>query len=392
MHDLAERHEGAAALENLLNSEPGDWRRIAPEVVDGIGARRLQEIIEATRERIGSFTHVSDSPDGLLIHGTDASVLAWALPGSDGTLKALSIDREVHQPSRSRQWTRWGPLFAPATLSALAVWLLWEAATASSVTAWAQVCAAALIVWLTLEAFTAPATLPRWTAYLIRALSAATVLTSWRLVHLPQGHDTVTPVILLCVLGYLAWSAYRTRSHQWGTPLSAPLRWPFEDGAWCVFQGGGKATNHHASIPEQRGAVDLVGVAGPLLPSRSLHAYRCYGRKVYAPCGGQVVSAANRIEEQTPGHIRYAPLYGNHVIIDTGRERVLLAHLRPGTVTVATGDKVLPGDLLGEVGNSGNTTEPHLHLHAERGGIGLDLRFEGIRGSLHRGRVIRPRS
>ncbi|MER6385229.1 MULTISPECIES: hypothetical protein [unclassified Streptomyces] len=232
-------------------------------MVDGIGARRLQEIIEATRERIGSFTHVSDSPDGLLIHGTDASVLAWALPGSDGTLKALSIDREVHQPSRSRQWTRWGPLFAPATLSALAVWLLWEAATASSVTAWAQVCAAALIVWLTLEAFTAPATLPRWTAYLIRALSAATVLTSWRLVHLPQGQDTVTPVILLCVLGYLAWSTYRTRSHQWGTPLSAPLRWPFEDGAWCVFQGGGKATNHHASIPEQRGAVDLVGGRPP---------------------------------------------------------------------------------------------------------------------------------
>ncbi|MER6385232.1 M23 family metallopeptidase [Streptomyces sp. NPDC001127] len=66
--------------------------------------------------------------------------------------------------------------------------------------------------------------------------------------------------------------------------------------------------------------------------------------------------------------------------------------MRPGTVTVTTGDKVLPGDLLGEVGNSGNTTEPHLHLHAERGGIGLDLRFEGIRGSLHRGRVIRPRS
>lgn len=45
--------------------------------------------------------------------------------------------------------------------------------------------------------------------------------------------------------------------------------------------------------------------------------------------------------------------------------------------------------LLGEVGNSGNTTEPHLHLHAERDGLGLDLRFTGITGTLHRGRTLR---
>ncbi|MER5923408.1 hypothetical protein [Streptomyces mirabilis] len=50
------------------------------------------------------------------------------------------------------------------------------------------------------------------------------------------------------------------------------------------------------------------------------------------------------------------------------------------------------GQLLGGVGNSGNTTEPHLHLHAERDGLGLDLRFSGITGitgTLHRGRTLR---
>ncbi|MCZ1001649.1 hypothetical protein O1M63_32165 [Streptomyces mirabilis] len=53
------------------------------------------------------------------------------------------------------------------------------------------------------------------------------------------------------------------------------------------------------------------------------------------------------------------------------------------------------GQLLGGVGNSGNTTEPHLHLHAERDGLGLDLRFTGITGitgitgTLHRGRTLR---
>ncbi|WP_236584422.1 hypothetical protein [Streptomyces sp. MBT53] len=42
------------------------------------------------------------------------------------------------------------------------------------------------------------------------------------------------------------------------------------------------------------------------------------------------------------------------------------------------------------MGNSGNTTEPHLHLHAERDGLGLDLdlEFTGIPGPLHRGRTI----
>ncbi|MFE4821218.1 peptidoglycan DD-metalloendopeptidase family protein [Streptomyces sp. NPDC056704] len=118
-------------------------------------------------------------------------------------------------------------------------------------------------------------------------------------------------------------------------------------------------------------------------------AYLIYGAKLYAPCDGDVVSAADDYADQVPGTIRYEPPYGNHVFIDTGSELVKLAHLRPGTVTVTTGDRVRAGQLLGEVGNSGNTTEPHLHLHAERDGLGLDLRFTGITGSLHRGRTLR---
>jgi hypothetical protein len=54
-----------------------------------------------------------------------------------------------------------------------------------------------------------------------------------------------------------------------------------------------------------------------------------------------------------------------------------------------TGQSVRAGDLLGEVGNSGNTTEPHLHIHAERDGLGLDLRFADVSGGLHRGRTVR---
>jgi murein DD-endopeptidase MepM/ murein hydrolase activator NlpD len=67
---------------------------------------------------------------------------------------------------------------------------------------------------------------------------------------------------------------------------------------------------------------------------------------------------------------------------------VVLAHLRLGTVSVTAGDVVRVGQLLGEVGNSGRSTEPHLHIHAERDGTGLDLQFIGVTGGLYRGRTI----
>ena len=63
-------------------------------------------------------------------------------------------------------------------------------------------------------------------------------------------------------------------------------------------------------------------------------------------------------------------LAGNHVLLDCGGIEVLLAHLLQGTVAVQTGARVAAGDHLGEVGNSGNTTEPHLHLSAQRRGTG----------------------
>ena len=57
---------------------------------------------------------------------------------------------------------------------------------------------------------------------------------------------------------------------------------------------------------------------------------------------------------------------GNHVVVEIAPHRyVLYAHMRPGTVQVKPGDQVHTGQILGHVGNSGSSTEPHLHMHID---------------------------
>jgi murein DD-endopeptidase MepM/ murein hydrolase activator NlpD len=75
----------------------------------------------------------------------------------------------------------------------------------------------------------------------------------------------------------------------------------------------------------------------------------------------------NDLPDNTPGvttGVRNAA--GNHVVLDLGgREYALLAHLQKGSVPVRVGDTVKRGDTLGLCGNSGNSTEPHLHFHLQ---------------------------
>jgi hypothetical protein len=68
---------------------------------------------------------------------------------------------------------------------------------------------------------------------------------------------------------------------------------------------------------------------------------------------------------------------GNHVVLECHHVRVLLAHLKEESLLVARGEYVETGQHLGQVGNSGNTSEPHLHIHAESG-LGEILTGEGI--------------
>lgn len=177
-------------------------------------------------------------------------------------------------------------------------------------------------------------------------------------------------------------------------PIGTPLTFPLREGRWLAVEGNGRIVNHHWPARRQQGAFDLVRLsrwgrsrAGFLRSTDD--DFHAFGTPVVAPCDGRVTVAIDGIPDGVPDTARPA---GNHVVIDTGREKVVLAHLRAGTVAVASGDTVASGDHLGEVGNSGNSTEPHLHIHAERDGRPLRLVFSDVRGRVGKGAVIRAGS
>lgn len=115
--------------------------------------------------------------------------------------------------------------------------------------------------------------------------------------------------------------------------------------------------------------------------------YFCYDKPIYSVAAGKVVRVADGLPENVPHSGKYAiPIdfdnaAGNHVVVEIAPGRyVLYAHMRPGTVNVRLGDEVRVGDRLGHVGNTGSSTEPHLHMHIDDhpsflGGNGIPYEF-----------------
>lgn len=93
--------------------------------------------------------------------------------------------------------------------------------------------------------------------------------------------------------------------------------------------------------------------------------YAVFDAPVLAPCDGLVKTAVSDRPDNLAGH-RYRRLDGaNRVELVCKGTEIWLAHLKRGSVTVSAGERVSVGDVLGVVGNSGNTEEPHLHIHAQ---------------------------
>lgn len=147
--------------------------------------------------------------------------------------------------------------------------------------------------------------------------------------------------------------------------LSLPVR-----GAWAVMQGGRAVSfNHHYAFVEQRHALDLIAL--PELRADSVRAERVedfasWDRQLVSPVTGRIERAVGDRRDMRLGETDSEVLEGNHLIIRAAAGfYVLLAHLRQGSLLVRAGDEVQAGQPIARVGNSGNTSEPHLHLQVQ---------------------------
>jgi hypothetical protein len=162
------------------------------------------------------------------------------------------------------------------------------------------------------------------------------------------------------------------------------LAFPLQDGFYYVGQGGNNVlVNYHNVSRAQKYALDIVALNAAGLRARGfypaeLERYVIYGAPLYCPCDGEVVAAVDGLPDQIPPAADSENAAGNHVAISCKGVIVLLAHLQPGSLLVQAGDTVTTGQPLGRVGNSGNTSEPHLHIHAIKGGAGDVLAGEGV--------------
>ncbi|MGY4691072.1 peptidoglycan DD-metalloendopeptidase family protein [Salibacterium sp. K-3] len=163
------------------------------------------------------------------------------------------------------------------------------------------------------------------------------------------------------------------------------LSFPMQDGLYYVGQGGSHTQiNYHNSHPAQEYAVDLVklnaaGARAAGIYPEHLGAYHIYGETLYSPCTGEVAASRSSLPDLTPPETNPDQPRGNFVEITCADQdvQVHMAHMQEGSVAVEEGDEVQKGGRIGVVGNSGNTTEPHLHIHAERGGKGVPIQFNG---------------
>jgi hypothetical protein len=186
------------------------------------------------------------------------------------------------------------------------------------------------------------------------------------------------------------------------------LRLPF-GGEWFVFWGGRTvAENQHALARDQRFAMDLLirkGKASHTGDGGRNEDYYCFGVPILAPADGRVVAAVDTVKDNAPGILNSAEPFGNYVILDHGNgEYSFLAHFKQGSVLVEPGSAVKVGQPLAACGNSGHSSEPHLHLHLQTtatpfDGDGLPAYFQNFvsngapvaRGEFVRGMSVRPK-
>ena len=156
---------------------------------------------------------------------------------------------------------------------------------------------------------------------------------------------------------------------------------PLRGNNWVAGNGPSNTSAHRRAMIvidgtphiSQRYAIDWVQIGRDNQTftgdPKDNHSYHCFGAEAHAIADGVVVEVKDGIPENTPRSDKLAvpitleTVAGNHVNLDLGGGvYAMYAHLQPGSIRVKVGDKVTAGEVIGLVGNTGNSTEPHLHF------------------------------
>jgi murein DD-endopeptidase MepM/ murein hydrolase activator NlpD len=148
------------------------------------------------------------------------------------------------------------------------------------------------------------------------------------------------------------------------------LKLPFK-GEWTVIWGGDtKELNYHIESTAQKNAFDIVikDAKGNSFKTDGLanDDYYAFGQQIFAPCDGEIVLVVDGVKDNMPGEFNPVYIPGNTVIMKTANnEYLFFAHFKQHSIKVTEGQKVHQDDVLGLCGNSGNSSEPHVHFHIQ---------------------------
>lgn len=148
------------------------------------------------------------------------------------------------------------------------------------------------------------------------------------------------------------------------------LKLPF-NGEWTVIWGGDtKELNYHVESPAQKNAFDIVikdAKENSFKTDGKINEdYYAFGKEIIAPCDGEIVLVVDGVKDNKPGELNPIYVPGNTIILKTAdNEYLFFAHFKQHSIKVIEGQKVKQGQVLGLCGNSGNSSEPHLHFHIQ---------------------------
>ncbi|MBV8518104.1 MAG: M23 family metallopeptidase [Acidobacteria bacterium] len=188
----------------------------------------------------------------------------------------------------------------------------------------------------------------------------------------------ILKVLIGLFFGGVAFAAIEARIAPAGT-LDVGV--PLAAGTYLVAHGGSTpAANIHAADPAQQYGVDFVKLNALGFRARGIypadpHHYFMFDANVVSPCDATVLAASDGVRD-TPDPKRGL---GNTIRLrcDHSDADVILGHLRRGSIVVRANTRVARGAALAHAGDSGETPEPQLHVHAERNGAAVPLTFGG---------------